>query len=104
MSLWLSFIACSLLTFLLRLSFIALEGRYQPPAWFIDLLPFVPVAALTALVAPDLLLVSGQIQIGWDNPRFWAGLVAIAVAFWRKNILLTIGAGFAALWLMQWWR
>jgi branched-subunit amino acid transport protein len=91
-----------LLTFAIRLSFIALEGRYQPPAWFVALLPFVPIAALTALVAPDLLLVAGQLHLGADNPRLWAGLVAVAVAAWSRNVLATIFAGFAVLWGLQW--
>lgn len=90
-----------LLTFAIRLSFIALEGRYQPPGWFVQLLPFVPIAALTALVAPELLLVGGRLSVGADNPRFWAGVVAVVVAAWRRSVLLTIGCGFAALWLMR---
>jgi branched-subunit amino acid transport protein len=101
MNLWFVLVAAGLITFATRLSFIAMAGRYQPPSWFVVLLPFVPIAALTALVAPDLLLVAGQLNIGLDNPRFWAGLVAIGVAAWRKNILLTIGCGFAVLWAMQ---
>lgn len=101
MNIWFVLVASGLLTFATRLSFIALAGRYQPPSWFVVLLPFVPIAALTALIAPDLLLVAGQLDVGFANPRFWAGLVAIAVAAWRKNILLTIGCGFAALWAMQ---
>lgn len=101
MNLWLVFVGAGLITFAIRLSFIALAGRYQPPSWFVVLLPFVPIAALTALIAPDLLMVAGQFNVGFDNPRFWAGLVAIAVAAWRKNILLTIGCGFVALLMVQ---
>lgn len=101
MSLAMVIVACGLLTFAIRLSFIALEGRYQQPGWFALLLPFVPIAALTALVAPELLLLDGRLSVGADNPRLWAGVVAIAVAAWRRNILLTIGCGFAALWLMR---
>jgi branched-subunit amino acid transport protein len=101
MNLWFVLVAAGLLTFAIRLSFIAMAGRYQPPSWFVVLLPFVPIAALTALVAPDLLLVAGQLSIGLDNPRFWAGLVAIGIAAWKKSTLLTIGCGFATLWMLQ---
>ncbi len=101
MNLWPTLLVAGLLTFAIRLSFIALEGRYQPAPWFVALLPFVPVAALTALVTPDLLLVAGELRFGIDNPRLWAGLVAIMVAAWWKNVLLTIGSGFAVLWLIQ---
>ncbi|MFN3883407.1 MAG: AzlD domain-containing protein [Rhodocyclaceae bacterium] len=97
--LWL---ACGFLTFLIRYSFIALEGHYKPPGWFIRALPFVPIATLTAIVTPELLLVTGRFDIGLDNPRFWAGLVAIAVAARWKNTLVTIASGFAAFWLQSW--
>jgi branched-subunit amino acid transport protein len=88
-------------TFCIRYSFIAAEGHYQPPPWFRRLLPFVPIAALTALVAPELLLVQGDVMLGGGNPRLWAGLVAILVAAVWRNTMLTIGAGFLALFLIQ---
>jgi branched-subunit amino acid transport protein len=101
MNLWLLMLACGVLTFAIRYSFIAAEGHYRPPPWFGRLLPFVPVAALTALTAPELLLVDGQLLLGSGNPRLWAGMVAIAIAALWRNTLLTIGGGFAALYLLQ---
>lgn len=101
MNLWWLMLACGLITFCIRYSFIAAEGHYQPPHWFRRLLPFVPVAALTALTAPELLLVQGEIVLGGGNPRLWAGVVAVAVAALWRNTLLTIACGFLALFLVQ---
>lgn len=101
MNLWGLMLLCGVITFAIRYSFIAVEGHYQPPAWFRRLLPFVPIAALTALVAPELLLVEGEIVLGGGNPRLWAGVVAVIVAALWRNTLLTIGAGFMALFLIQ---
>jgi branched-subunit amino acid transport protein len=101
MNLWWLMLVCGVVTFCIRYSFIAAEGHYQPPAWFRRLLPFVPIAALTALVAPELLLVHGEIVLGGGNPRLWAGVVAIAVAAFWRNTLLTIGCGFVALLVLQ---
>ena len=95
-TIWLVMVAGGLITFLTRLSFIALEGRYTAPRFFTRALPLVPIAALTALIVPDLLLVQGQ----WGsvtNPRLLAGLVAIGVAWKWKNPTLTIVVGFLAL-------
>ena len=101
MSIWALMIVCSLITFAIRYSFIAAEGHFQPPDWFVRLLPFVPVAALTALTAPELLLVDGGIELGGGNVRLWAGAMAIlAAALWR-NTVLTIGIGFLAFHLLQ---
>ena len=101
MTIWALMVVCGLVTFLIRYSFIAAEGHYQPPAWFRRLLPFVPIAALTALTAPELLLLQGEIVLGADNARLWAGVVAIVVAAVWRNTLLTIGVGFLALFLIQ---
>ncbi len=97
--LWLT---CGLLTFAVRYSFIALEGHYRPPGWFIRWLPFVPIAALTALVAPEVLLVAGKLSLDIDNLHLWAALVAIAVAARWRNTLLTIASGFVTLGLLRW--
>lgn len=101
MNLWVLMLVCGAITFAIRYSFIAAEGHYQPPTWFRRLLPFVPIAALTALVAPDLLLVQGQIMLTEDNPRLWAGIVAIVFAARWRNTLLTIGAGFVVLFVLE---
>jgi branched-subunit amino acid transport protein len=101
MNLWGLMLVCGLLTFAIRYSFIAAEGHYQPPSWFRRLLPFVPIAALTALTAPELLLMQGELVLGSSNLRLWAGLVAIFVAAVWRNTLLTIGSGFVALFLLQ---
>lgn len=99
-SLWWVMLAGGVLTYLTRLSFIALEGRYRTPDYFRRALPLVPVAALSALILPDLLLVQGQFA-GVTHPRLIAGLIAIAVAWRWKNATLTIVAGFATLWGLQ---
>ncbi len=101
MTIWGLMLVCGAITFAIRYSFIAAEGHFQPPPWFVRLLPFVPVAALIALVAPDLLLINGGVELGLGNSRLWAGLVAIVVAALWRNTVLTIGLGFAAFYLMR---
>lgn len=95
-TIWLIMLGGGLITFVTRLSFIALEGRYTAPRFFTRALPLVPIAALTALIVPDLLLVQGHFG-GMSNPRLWAGLVAFGVAWKWKNPTFTIVAGFVAL-------
>jgi len=101
MNLWWLMLACGAITFGIRYSFIAAEGHYQPPSWFRRLLPFVPIAALTAIVVPELSLVQGEVILGGGNYRLWAGLIAILVASVWRNTLLTIGSGFVALFVLQ---
>lgn len=92
-------LAGGLITFLTRLSFIALEGKYRLPESFGRALPLVPIAALSTLILPDLLLSQGALT-RLDNPRLLAGGIAVLVAWRWKNATLTIVTGFIALFLL----
>lgn len=102
MSLWLTILLAGALTFAIRLSFIGAAGRVGIAAWFERMLRFVPVAALTALIWPDLLI--AQTAISLSEPRLFAGLLAALIAWRTRNVLATIGGGMAALWMIQWLR
>jgi branched-subunit amino acid transport protein len=104
MNLWLTMLLAGLLTFLIRYSFIGSAGRFAPPDWFKRMLRFVPIAALTALIWPDMLMPAGELQLALNNPRLVAGVAAGLVAWRSENIFLTIGVGMAVLWGLQWWR
>jgi branched-subunit amino acid transport protein len=100
-SIWLVMIAAGAATFAIRASFILLLDRLQTPRWFRHALRFVPAAVLSAIIAPELALRDGALVAPWTSPQLLAGVVAIAVAAWTRNVLLTILAGMAALLLFQ---
>lgn len=100
MTLWITMLAAGAVTFAIRLSFIGAAGRFDAPAWFIRLLRFVPVAALSALVWPDLLIVDNVVMV--TQPRLYAGLAAALIAWTTRSVMPTIAGGMLALWLLQW--
>lgn len=102
MSFWLVMIVVGILTFLIRLSFILLQDRWQPPAFITRGLRFVPVAVLTAIFIPEIVIVDNEIILSLTNPRLLAGLIAILVAYKTKSALWTIGIGMGAFWLLSW--
>jgi len=101
MNLWLVIIVAGVLTFLIRLSFIALLANWELPPLFQRALGFVPPAVMTAIVFPELLIRDGHLSVSLDNHRLIAGVVAILVAWRFKKIMPTIVAGMAALWLLR---
>ncbi|WKZ50262.1 MAG: AzlD domain-containing protein [Anaerolineales bacterium] len=101
MNIWLTIILSGLATFGMRFSFVWLMGRYEVPAAMRRALHYVPIAVLSAIIFPGLFLPEGQFDLSLGNTRLLAGLVAIAVAAWTKNSLLTIVAGFAALLVLE---
>jgi branched-subunit amino acid transport protein len=95
------FLLAGAATFLIRLSFIALEGRVRLPSWFRTSLQFVPVAMLTALIAPDLLLREGHLALDVSNHRLIAAALAALIAALTRSIAWTIAGGMAALLLLR---
>ena len=98
---WSLFIAIGVGTFLLRLSFIYLFGKYTMPDGLRRGLQYVPSAVLAALVFPAITNQAGVLDLSLHNARLLAGLGGALVAWRTKNVLLTIIVGMALLWLLQ---
>jgi len=103
MNLWIVMIVLGLLTFAIRLSFIALLERIKLPPTFQRALRFVPIAVLSAIIAPELGYYNNLLAISPTNPRLLAGIVATLVAFWTKNVVWTLLAGMAVFWVLRIW-
>ena len=101
MNLWLVLILGGALTFLTRLSFIYLLGRVETPPVIKRALRFVPPAVLSAIIAPEVLMVDGSLNLSLSNLRMLAALAATLVAWYSKNALLAIISGMLALWVLQ---
>jgi len=99
---WLVMLLGGLVTFAIRFSFIYLFGKFHIPETVRSALHYVPPAVLSAIVFPELFLQAGTLDVSVHNVRLLAGLVAIVVAWYSKNTLLTIVIGMLALILFQW--
>ena len=104
MNVWLVMLLGGLITFATRFSLIYLlaDGRFKIPETMRRALHYVPPAVLSAIIFPELFVRNGALALSLDNTRLLAGLIAIAVAWFSKNTLLTILAGMAALFVLQW--
>ena len=97
---WFVIIATGLINFATRFSMFSGLSPKQLPNWLEDALEFVPIAVLSAIIAPAVLFTDmGAIAIV-DNMRFYAALVAIIVALVTRSVLATISTGLIALWAL----
>ena len=96
---WIALVISGALTFLIRLSFIGLLGKWQPPVWARRALGYVPPAVLAAIIVPEVLVREGVVA-PW-SPRLIAALLAALVAWGTKSALLAIVAGMGVLLLLQ---
>ena len=102
MNIWLVLLLGGLITFLIRFSFIYLFGKLRVPETVRRALHYVPPAVLSAIVFPELFIQDDVLSLSLENVRLLAGLFAIGVAWFSRNTLVTILAGMAALFLLQW--
>jgi branched-subunit amino acid transport protein len=94
--LWLTIVLAGAGTFVARISFLGVAHRIaDPPIALQRILRMIPPAALAALVLPAFVRPGGQFDL--TQPRLVAGLVATVVAFWTKNVLVTLAVGMAVL-------
>jgi branched-subunit amino acid transport protein len=102
LTIWLLVFAVGAITYTARVSFIALFARREMPAPLARALRHVPAAMLTAIVVPAIVFSApGVLDLSPGNVKIVAALVAAAVAWWRQSTILTMAAGMAALWLLQ---
>jgi branched-subunit amino acid transport protein len=101
MNIWIILLIGGLITFGMRFSFIFLFGRFHIPETVRRALHYVPPAVLSAIVFPELFLTDGALNLSFGNYRLLAGVIAMMVAWFTKNTLITIIVGMIALLLLR---
>lgn len=92
---------CSLVTVIPRtLPLMYLSTDALPPC-VMRWLSFVPVAVLSALIGPDVLLHEGALDISVNNLYLMVALPALGVAWWTKSFFGTILFSMGALALLR---
>ncbi|MDH5205952.1 MAG: AzlD domain-containing protein [Hylemonella sp.] len=82
-------------TVLARCFFFLSNKPWHLPHWAQRGLQYAPIAALSAVVIPEVVMTQGQLIDTWQDARLYAAAAGAAVYFWRRNVLLTIVAGMA---------
>ena len=89
------------LTVLTRGAFFLSRRELPFPHWLREGLKYAPLAALAAVVAPQVVMTDGALIGTWRDPRVFAALAGAAWYFWRRDILGTIVVGLAVLLLLR---
>ena len=75
-------------------------SRRQLPQWLVDWLDFIPVAILSALLAPLLLTSGVEPSLDFGRLELFAALPTFAVAWWTRSLGGTVLAGMLIFWLI----
>ncbi len=88
-------IGLTLVTVLARSFFLLSVRSWVLPHWAQRALHYAPIAALAAVVVPEIVTVQGQLVTTWQDARLVAALGGILAFWWWRDVLYTIIAGMA---------
>ena len=89
----LTILALGLITVVTRGFFLISDRPWTLPRWAQRGLQYAPIAALSAVVLPEVVMSHGQLVQTWMDARLFAAVAGAAYFFWRKGVLGTIVTG-----------
>lgn len=92
-------VALAGVTVLTRSFFYFSSKPWQLPPWAERGLQYAPIAALAAVIVPEMVMTQGQLISSWQDARLFAVAACAGWFFWRKGtgqaVLGTIVVGMA---------
>lgn len=76
-------------------------SRKEIPHFFVKFLNYIPAAVLSALLLPGVLIVDDKLSLRLSNPLFVAALFTFPLAYWKKNMFLTVLVGMGIILLLN---
>ncbi len=90
-------------TVITRSFFFMVGGSRRMPDWIQRSLSHVPAVALSAIIAPDLLMVQGALVEPWLNIKLIAAIVATIFFLVTRHMLGTLAMGMACYTVLRVW-
>ncbi|MBC7548542.1 MAG: AzlD domain-containing protein [Polaromonas sp.] len=83
------------ITVLTRGFFFISTRPWKLPGWAQRGLNYAPIAALAAVIAPEIVMTQGHLISTWLDARIFSAIAAILWFYWRGGVLGTILVGMA---------
>ncbi len=94
-------IGMAVVTYLPRVLPIVSLSKIPLPRIVLRWLSFIPVAVLSALLFPSLVVTEGKLNLSFNNEFLLAAVPAFIIAFWKKSLVLTVVVGMVSLVLLN---
>ena len=88
-------------TLLCRAFFLLPQQELPMPRWLREGLRYAPVAALAAVVAPEVVMTQGHLVHTLRDARIFGALAGLALYLWRRDLLTTILGGTAVMLVLR---
>ncbi len=89
----LTILALGVVTVITRGFFFLSDKPWTLPHWAQRGLQYAPIAALSAVVIPEIVMTQGQLIHTWQDARLFAAAAGVAWFSWKRGVLGTIVAG-----------
>jgi branched-subunit amino acid transport protein len=93
LEIFLTTVGMALITLGCRAFFLVPRQDLPMPSWLREGLRYAPIAALAAVVAPELVLTQGHLIATWHDARIFGALAGLAFYVWRRSLFGTIVCG-----------
>ncbi len=90
-------------TVITRSFFFMVGGSRRMPGWMQKSLGYVPAVALSAILAPDLLMTQGTLVAPWINIKLMAAAAATVFFLYTRHLLATLVFGMACYTALRLW-
>ena len=88
-------VGMGLVTVITRSFFFLSSKPWTLPDWARRGLNYAPVAALAAVIVPEIVTTQGQFISNWQDARLFGAVAGAAWFYWRGGVFGTIVAGMA---------
>jgi branched-subunit amino acid transport protein len=89
------------ITVITRGFFVIPERDVPIPAWLREALRYAPLAALVAVLVPEIAMTDDHLIATWKDARIYATAMGVLVFCTTRNLLGTILAGTAVLLMLR---
>ena len=89
----LTVVLLGVITVVTRSFFFISSKPWTLPGWAQRGLQYAPIAALAAVVVPEIVVSQGALVTTWQDARLFSAAAGAAWFFWRKGVLGTIVVG-----------
>ena len=97
---WISITIAGILTYLTRMTMVALVKREMLGDKLKDVLAYVPSAVFPAIIFPAIFFNDNGSYVEFSDPKIFASIIAIVVGYFSRNVIATILSGLISYWII----
>ena len=97
---WLSIIIAGIITYLTRMTMVALIDRDLLGERIKAVLAYVPSAVFPAIIFPGIFINDYGTFIEINDPKIFGAIIAILVGYFSRNVIATILSGLSSYWII----